>query len=65
MHLKYFDTVKEFFDLANWYLKHETERERISNAGMRWIHEQFNCVKIAGHILELVENGTYHAHWLD
>jgi spore maturation protein CgeB len=65
VHLKYFDTVKEFFDLADWYLKHETERERISNAGMQWIHEQFNCVKIAGHILELVENGTYHAHWLD
>ncbi|MHC4539091.1 MAG: glycosyltransferase family protein [Planctomycetota bacterium] len=63
VHLKYFDTVDEFFELADWYLKHETERKRIADAGMQWVHEQFNCVKIAGYILDLVEKGSYAAPW--
>lgn len=62
-HLKYFDTVDEFFNLAKWYLGHETERKKIANAGMQWTHDRFNCVKIAGYILELVEKGTYSAPW--
>jgi hypothetical protein len=65
VHLKYFDTVEEFFELADWYLKNEAERKKIANAGMQWVHEHFNCVKIAGYILEFVEKGTYSAHWLD
>jgi glycosyltransferase involved in cell wall biosynthesis len=64
VHLKYFDTIDEFFDLADWYLNHETERKKIADAGMQWIHEHFNCVKVAGYILELVEKGTYNASWL-
>jgi spore maturation protein CgeB len=63
-HLKYFDTVDEFFNMAEWYLGHEAERKRIANAGMQWTHERFNCVKIAGYILELVEKGTYSAPWI-
>ncbi len=62
-HLRYFDTVEEFFDLANWYLSHEDERKKIADAGMKWVHEQFNCVKIAGYIIELVEKGSYNAPW--
>lgn len=65
VHLKYFDTIDEFFDLADWYLKHETERKKIAEAGMQWTHERFNCVKIAGYILELVEKGTYSAPWFN
>ncbi len=65
VHLKYFDTVDEFFDLADWYLKHETERKKIADAGMQWTHERFNCVKIAGYILELVEKGNYSAPWFN
>lgn len=65
IHLKYFDTVDEFFELANWYLNHEAERKKIADAGMRWTHERFNCVKIASYILELVEKGTYSAPWFD
>ena len=65
VHLKYFDTVDEFFELADWYLKHETERKKIADAGMQWTHERFNCVRIAGYILELVEKGTYSAPWFD
>jgi spore maturation protein CgeB len=63
VHLKYFDTIEEFFDLADWYLNHEPERKKIADAGMQWTHERFNCVKIAGYILELVEKGTYSAPW--
>ena len=64
-HLRYFNDVKELFDFADWYLNHETERKKIADAGMQWIHEHFNCVKIAGYILELVERGTYSAPWFD
>ena len=63
-HLRYFDDVDEFFKLANWYLNHETERKKIADAGMKWVHEQLNCVKIAGYVLELVEKGIYTAPWL-
>jgi hypothetical protein len=62
-HLRYFDTVEEFFKLAEWFLKHDDERKRIADAGMKWTHEQFNCVKIADYILDLIEKGTYDAPW--
>lgn len=62
-HLRYFDTVDEFFDLADWYLNHEEERKKIADAGMQHVHKQFNCVKIAGYVLELIEKGTYNAPW--
>ena len=62
-HLRYFDDVDEFFDLARWYLNHETERKKIADAGMKRAHEHFNCLKIAGYILDLVEKGTYSAPW--
>jgi len=62
-HLKYFDTVEEFFELADWYIAHEQERKKIADAGMTWMHAQFNCVKIAGYILDLVEKGRYTAPW--
>lgn len=63
LHLKYFDTVDEFFDLADWYLAHEDERKKIADAGMKHVHENFNSQKIAGYILELVEKGKYSAQW--
>jgi len=62
-HLKYFDSIDEFFDLADWYLSREGERKKIADAGMQWTHEQFNCVKIAGYILDLAERGSYSAPW--
>ena len=62
-HAKYFDTADEFFELANWYLSHETERKKIADAGMQHVHEQFNSVKIAKYILELIEKGSYNAPW--
>lgn len=65
VHLKYFDTIEEFFELTDYYLKHEEERKKIANQGMKWIHEQFNCVKIAGYILELAEKSLYSASWFE
>ncbi len=63
VHLRYFDTIEEFFELADRYLKNDAERRKIADAGMKWVHEQFNCVKIAGYILELAEKGCYSARW--
>ena len=65
VHLKYFDTVDEFFELANWYLKHEQEREKIAIAGMEKTHADFNCEKIAQYMLNLIETGTYNAAWAE
>jgi len=65
VHLKYFDTAEEFFDLANWYLAHEDERIKIANAGMEHAHIEFNCVKIAKYTMDVIENGSYKAPWTD
>lgn len=63
VHLRYFDTTDEFFELADWYLKHEQEREKIAIAGMERAHTEFNCERIAKHTLDLIETGTYDAPW--
>jgi len=63
VHLRYFDTVEEFFDLADWYLNHEDERIRIADAGMHYAHAEFNCEKMAKYIMDLIENGSYNAPW--
>ena len=65
VHLKYFDTVDEFFELADWYLKHEQEREKIARAGMERAHSEFNCERIAQLMLDLIEKGTYQAPWAE
>ena len=64
VHLRYFDTAEEFFDLANWYLTHQDERIKIANAGMEHAHAEFNCQKIAKYILDLIETGRYSAPWM-
>jgi len=63
VHLRYFDTVEEFFDLAKWYLSHEAERKRVADAGMQHAHTEFNCEKMAKYMLDLIETGTYDAPW--
>jgi len=65
VHVKYFDTADEFFELAGWYLKHDREREKIAKAGMEKAHTDFNCAKIAQYVLDLVETGTYNAPWAE
>lgn len=63
VHLKYFDTADEFFQLTDWYLKHEHERGKIAQAGMERAHNEFNCVRIAKLMLDLIEAGTHDAPW--
>ncbi len=63
IHLRYFDTIEEFFDLADWYLSHEQERGKIADAGMQHVHTEFNSTKIAGYILGLVEKANYRSPW--
>lgn len=65
VHVRYFDTVDEFFELAEWYLKHDQEREKIARAGMEKAHTDFNCTRIAQYVLDLVETGTYNAPWAE
>jgi len=65
IHLKYFDTAEEFFELAEWYLNHEHEREKIAKAGMGRAHKEFNCVKMAQYVIDLIENGRYDAPWAE
>lgn len=62
-HLRYFETVDEFFELADWYLKHDQERQKIALDGMQRAHSEFNCVKIAGYVIDLIEKGSYNAPW--
>jgi len=65
VHLRYFDTAEEFFELADWYLKHDQEREKIARAGMEWAHSEFNCVKMAKYLMDLIETGKYDAPWAE
>lgn len=63
IHVKYFDTADEFFELADWYLKHGQERNKIAMAGMQRAHAEFNTEKIAKYLMDLIETGTYDAPW--
>jgi len=62
-HLKYFDTVDEFFELSKWYLEHESERKKIADAGMKWAHEKYNPVEIAKYILDLADKNSGRTTW--
>jgi len=62
-HLVYFEQVEEFFELSRWYLDHEDERKRIARAGMLHVHAEFNCSRIAGYLMDIIEKGGYSAPW--
>ena len=64
VHLRYFNTAEEFFDLAEWFLKHEGERMKLADAGMEYVHAEFNCEKITKYTLDLIDKGSYIAPWL-
>ena len=64
-HVLYFDTVEEFFDLLQWYQKHEKERQLIAGKGMEYAHRTFSCEKIAQYSLDVIQTGAYHAPWRD
>ncbi len=62
-HVRYFESADEFFELAEWYLKHEDERKKIAQAGMEHAHKEFNCTRIAKLLIDLIEKGSYNAAW--
>lgn len=62
-HVRYFDTKEEFFELADWYLKHDQQRQEIAQAGMARAHSEFNCTRIAKFFLELADKGNFQAPW--
>ena len=61
VHLKYFDFADEFFELADWYLKNDQQREKIAKAGMERAHKEFNCQRVAQFMLDIIDKGTYDA----
>jgi spore maturation protein CgeB len=65
VHTRYFDSADEFFELAQWYLHHDQEREKIAGAGRKRAHTEFNCEKIVQYVLDLIGTGTYDAPWAD
>jgi len=62
-HLRYFDTEEEFFELADWYLKHEDERRKIADAGMEYMHQEYNCTRMARLAMELIEKHDIDVPW--
>ena len=60
---KYFEDTEEFFELVDWYLKHDDEREKIARAGMKKARAEFNCTLMAQRVLDLIETGDYSAPW--
>ena len=65
VHVRYFDTADEFFELADWYLQHEQEREKIAMEGMERAHREFNCERIAKYMLDIIETGNYDTSWAE
>ncbi len=62
-HVRYFENCEQFFELAKYYLSRPDERQRIALAGMERAHAEFNCTKMAGYVIDLVERGTYSPSW--
>jgi len=65
VHLRYFDAPDEFFELVDYYLRHEQQRRQIAAAGLERAHSEFNCTKVAQCVLDLVEKGSYEAPWAE
>lgn len=62
-HLCYFETEEEFFELADWYLKHDQERLNIAQAGMDHAHREYNSTKMANYFIELLEKRACSSSW--
>ncbi len=62
-HLRYFDTEEEFFELAQWYLAHEDQRQQLAQAGMEHAHCHYNCTQMARYFLELIDRGNLDVPW--
>ena len=63
--VKYFDNADEFFELADYYLRNDKEREAIAQAGMKRVQSEFHTEKIVRYLDNLIETGTYKAPWAE
>ena len=63
-HVVYFDTAEECMELADWYLIHDTERQKIANAGMERCHHYFNMCTIAQAMVDIIEKGYTCQSWM-
>jgi len=62
-HLCYFDTFDECIELVDKFLTDEKQRRQIARAGMKLIHEDFSCEKLARYIIDLAQTGSYNPPW--
>ncbi|MBT3279467.1 MAG: glycosyltransferase [Phycisphaerales bacterium] len=62
-HLRYFKDADHFFELVEYYLRKEEERDSISLAGMHHCHKEFNPARMARLLLDFVTTDTYDADW--
>jgi len=54
-HLALFSTYDELVDKIGYYLKHEDEREKIADEGMKYVHSNFTTTQVVKNILDEVE----------
>ena len=62
-HLVYFECQEDCKEKADYYLVHDKERKAIAEAGTKHAHDEFNCTKISGYVLDLIEKGSYDPKW--
>lgn len=60
-HLRYFRTADECLELVDYYLGHDDERGRIAAAGREHAQAVFDCGRLAEHVIDLIEKGSYDA----
>ncbi len=64
-HLCYFDSYEQCVELIERYADDAQARAQIAAAGMAHAHREFAAQKLARHIVELIEHGTFVAPWAE
>ena len=64
-HLCYFNTPAQCLEGIDRALADNDRRRAIAHAGMRRVHDAFNCERMAANIMELVTNGEYKEDWAE
>ncbi|MBN1435651.1 MAG: glycosyltransferase [Sedimentisphaerales bacterium] len=64
-HLCYFRTIEECMELVERYKADADARNRIGQAALQRAHTEFSCEKLAGHVVELMEQGEFKADWTE
>jgi len=64
-HLCYFDTMEQCLELVDHYTRDDQARKKIADAGMNRAYQSFSCEKLAAHVIELAQTGTYQESWAE